>query len=175
MADFQIGGITPVGNSLPSTSMPSTPDSMAIGGDRCTLPARFDVSFSRFTELLLSHLDMDAPKPQRNMDLVKTAVDDFHSEMATIAPAAESGSMLSRLSTLFGGDSMQSTNEYHALSRLYATVYSQFPDEANLHIDHDRIDQLNHDLWNGGRVSRPEVNDLHQRMAELLGELLPTT
>ena len=172
MSDFSIGGSVPAGKSLsltPSSSTTESPDSLV--GDRCTLPSRFDVSFSRFTELLLSHLDMDAVKPQRNLDLVKTAVNDFKTEMASVEHPPKPGSMLSKLSTMLGGDSVRATNEYHAISRLYGTIYSQFPDEASLHIDHDQIDQLNHDVWNGGRVTRQEVTGLTRKLRELLGEL----
>lgn len=172
MSDFPIGGGSSSGNGLPLTPSSPTPQTTdSLVGDRCTLPSRFDVSFSRITELLLSHLDMDSVKPQRNMELVRSAVEDFKTEMATVEQPPDPGSVLSKLSTLFGGDSVRATNEYHAISRLYGTIYSQFPDEASLHIDHEQIDQLNHDVWNGGRVSRQEVNALTHKIRQLLGEL----
>ena len=172
MSDFPIGGGIPKGKVSPLTPSSLTPESLDTWvGDRCPLPSRFDISFSRITDLLLSHLDLDAVKPQRNLDLIKTAVNNFKTEMASVEHPPEPGSMLSKLSTMLGGDSVRATDEYHAISRLYGTIYSQFPDEASLHIDHEQIDQLNHDLWNGGRVSRQEVNSLTHKLRQLLGEL----
>ena len=135
--------------------------------DDHSVTSRFNETRPLMADLLLSHIDMVPAKPQRHMGVVLDAVKHYQSEVETLPDPSKLNATFS-LGSLFSKADDSSTNHYHAISRLYASVYSQFPDEADLHIDHKYIENMNQDVWGGKSVTPKEIQELTTKMNDLL-------
>lgn len=166
-----ISGSSPIGypSHIRRASQPSETPAFTLPSldDQPSSFSRFDEKNPIIADLLLSHIDMVPANPQRSMGVVADAVKNYHAEIDTLPEVSQSESK-SLLASFFSKVDNASINHYHAISRLYASVYSQFPNEADLHIDHDYIEKMNQDVWNGKNVTPSEIERLSAKMDDLL-------
>ncbi|NDC82163.1 hypothetical protein EB093_00655 [bacterium] len=130
-----------------------------------------DVFNNHLHNILMDHLEAGCPVGARNIETVRSAYNHYQSETKLMNVDDPTNSNDGPWGSLFGSPSNTNIEHYHALSRLYATCYSQFPTESNLHVDHEEIDKINHDVWNGASISGREMNELRLRITALLEDL----
>lgn len=150
--------------------MNSVPPSAREESDfQWALKTDFGELFLHNNAILLSHLDVSTePKPQRNLPFVQDAVASYIGEKDVPESTKSPSTFLSKLDFFSRGTSDSVIGDYHALSRLYAAVYSQFPKEADKYINHSYIYDLNDEVWKGGKPTDEVVYTLKRQMNALL-------